>query len=353
MSIESTHKKIFAKYSAIRAALVAGGGDPRELNAVFDAYYMATLSHQREYYESAHDPRADLSAVGHRYHAAVAGENIVGRLDDLAKAIRRDDAMMERLRVEPKIVRRLTQATDISIDGVESVKYMMCDCGKCMEVVEELSELRCDDCGTIRPILGMVFNDAQFFPPECSTKKSGTYELIVWRHFRFWMDRLQALESDSFVTPADAEKIEYVIRRDRIKPFSLTCALMRAILKDPSVRLTAYNSHVPLLVRHFGGRSPPILPAADIEEAGKKFVAVFKIYESLYAGDCNMKYYPYFIGRILRGMYNCEPASRELEEKKRIFDYFHRQSAKTMAKNDEIYKRICAAADPSDGLIYA
>ncbi len=223
--------------------------------------------------------------------------------------------------------------------------YEVCKCGSRMDVFPELSELHCPNptCGKIREIVGAVFRDDQFYPQDGQKSKHGGYDTS--RHYRFWIERIQGTENKTFLQ-SDLNKIKYVIMRDKYDRMSLTCEIIRTILKDPMVALTALNDHATLLVRTFGGASAPRLSFAENKLISTRFNKAMKLYDIVVPGGGNKPYYPYFIYKIIECEFKNKP------EKLRLLDFIHLQSRETVVKNDKIYAQMCELADKADGLEY-
>ena len=238
------------------------------------------------------------------------------------------------------------KAADIQIySKLEKYNYEECDCGTRMITIPELSELLCPNttCGKIKTITGAVFNDNQFYPQEGQKTKHGGYESS--RHYRLWIKRLQAHVIKDF-SPIVLAKIKRIIDMENHNYNTLTCEVMRGILKNPLVRATNLNVYVPLLVVKFGGKPPPQLSYQEDKKLSIYFDKVITLYDRVNPTGGNKPYYPYFIYKIIESVFKDDP------EKLRLLDYIHLQSRDTVIKNDIYYKQICDLADPQDGLTY-
>lgn len=385
-TVESTHKKITEKINIVKTALgniqeitqnikktltdTTGKRvtecmqiiDSLQLNLNIDAistvennYQLAVVSILSEYYNA--NNRENINTRD--YYRVITSENFCGILDD---AIQRAKNVLKNVysvlsKFPPKqritaqeieydlekISEQLQHAHNIEIPNLlEKRNYEVCKCGTRMTVIPELSELRCDMCLKTKKIIGAVFRDDQFYPQEGQKTKHGGYD--TQRHYRFWIERLQALESKVF-SEDDIKNIEYVICRDNHPRRSLTCEVMREILKDPIVNATHLNDHAPLLVKTFGGPPPPHLDFQENRLAAIRFNKAMKLYDVVNPEGGNKPYYPYFIYKIFEEMFKNNP------EKLRILDYIHLQSRETVIKNDKYYEQICELAD-GDGFTY-
>lgn len=226
---------------------------------------------------------------------------------------------------------------------LEQIDYESCGCGARMDVVPATSQLACPQCGYIDDIIGVAFSDTQLYTQE-KTKHSG-YD--VNRHYRWWIDRIQALESKTF-TAEEAARIEYVLDRDGVRRSSLTIATMRAVLKE--TKLSSHNDHAALLVVQHGGPAPPRLSFQENMRMAQLFGHIMDLYDTATTRiGGNRPYYPYFIYKLIEQEFENKP------EKLRLLDYIHLQSRETLIKNDLIYKRICeidAAENDPPVLVY-
>ena len=306
------------------------------------------------------------------YMAAIQTENFPAKIDDLntrvisdyktareALASRTKDRLADRLSKSVPTNRQLVTVDKIvsSLDSqireldnsrhttiaiwAKTSRFEYCKaCGERMQVFPSSSELRCSVCGHVKSLLGTVFEDHQFYNQEGQKTKHGEY--VPNRHFKFWMDRIQAKEHHVFPVEKLAV-IEAHISRFYPPPYRLTCATMRSILKE--TRLTTYNDHIPLLLKTFTGQAPPQLTHNELRVFSLKFNKIIELYEKLFP-DGNRPYYPYFIYKIAEDEFKDKPIKRK------ILDYIHLQAEDTVKKNDLIYKNICAIAPKDAGLTY-
>lgn len=389
-TIESTNGKISRKVTRTRAALevisdivtilrdlpVARGKKYTEATAMLNSlhvnlsldaletiasnYNLAIVSILSDYY--ARSRRGDTAGrsidTAGDYYRVITSENFASSINDITMRAKAYVATLQKVigsNIAPRdvtkgLVRRLeavtcdiTAALNLEIPVViEKQDYETC-CGERMAVAPELSELHCAQCSRIKTIIGTVFRDDQFYPQEGQKTKHGGYDPA--RHYRIWIERLQALENKSF-DPGLLARIEYILCRDGYDRRMLTCEQMRAILKDSKVGGTLLNDHAPLLVRLFGGPTPPTLTFQENCVLSIRFRKVMMLYDLVHPGEGNKPYYPYFIYKII------EHEFRNNADKLRLLSSIHLQSRDTVIKNDITYKQMCALADPEDGLAY-
>lgn len=388
-TIESTHNKIIEKIFLVKSALdilrtiaeVYRGFatlrtgrkytdclrllDGLRINLTYDTletlennYNLAIVSILSDYYENHINEEKNTR----EYYRIITSENFMAGIDD---AISRTRGVVDKLHTVlgchiaskaeireteydlDDVSKQLDHAANIEVKiTLEKRSYEVCKCGTRMTVVPELSELHCENplCSKIKRLIGAVFRDDQFYPQEGQKTKHSGYDES--RHYRFWMERLQALETKTF-NDVDSNNIEYVIKRDGYEKCELTCEVMRDILKDPIVSATHLNDHAPLLVKSFGGPSPPQLDFQENRLCSIRFNKAMKLYDIVNPEGGNKPYYPYFIYKILEHMFYNN------YDKLRLLDYIHLQSRETVIKNDKYYEQMCDLADPQDGLIYS
>lgn len=298
----------------------------------------------------------DEEKLTRKYHIKLISNNFVNNIHTIAINLKNElntiyNILVELVSVKKKklvkisfddVYHNLEYAINVKIDTkVKKDRYEICSCGKRMIVVPESSELHCE-CGEIKQIIGAVFRDDQFYTQEGQKSKHNGYDTS--RHYKFWMERLQALESKT-IEQKDLDNIRYVIERDQYTRKELTCEIMRSILKDPKVSATYLNDHVALLVKTFGGPTPPRLSYKENRLCAIRFNKVMKLYDIVNPDSGNKPYYPYFIYKILEQMFKND------KKKIKILDSIHLQSRDTVIKNDKYFHQICEISTDR-GLIY-
>lgn len=377
-TIESTHCKIVDKINIVKNSIreiqdVAAiyhndrNKDKKhaEMSATVDNLYIGLTSNMLEDIESNYNlavtvaiseyyanPRMEEQHTK-EYYRIITSENFAARVDDiisrcrtfidtLQKIARAYDDHMRTHTTLSGIWKNLDYAKNIEIKlKLERNNYEICKCGTRMMVIPEYSELRCGNCQRIKTILGVVFRDDQFYPQEGQKTKHGGYD--TGRHYRFWIERIQALENKVF-PEEDEFKIEYVIKRYNIDRSLLNIMVMRNILKE--IKLTKYNDHAALLVVLHGGPPPPKLNYQQNRTMSIQFHKAMVLYDIIVPDGGNKPYYPYFIYKIIQEMFKNDP------EMLHLLDYIHLQSRDTVVKNDNIFEKICETP-MKDGLAYS
>lgn len=320
------------------------------IETIEDDYNLSVISALNDYYQC----RSKEDSATREYYRIIVSENFLSQINqqfvlirsavtELYGVLKRSCPQLKELDIISKQIER-GQSIDVRV-AIEKRCYETCKCGHRMDAVPEWSELHCSECGRIKTIIGAVFRDDQFYPQDGQKGKHSGYDTS--RHYRFWMERLQALEAKVF-EQGDLDRIEYVINRDNYDKHRLCCEDMREILKDSKVSATHLNDHAPLLVKMFGGQAPPRLDFQENKIISISFNKAMRLYDIINPDGGNKPYYPYFIYKII------EHHFRDNTEKLRLLDYIHLQSRETVIKNDKHYKKMCDLADPNqDGLIYA
>lgn len=363
-TIEYCHKKILLKIQSIKAIITKVSNNIvkvdqlnidyahllSQANEIENDYYMSITTILGDYYVNIHNEQI----LTRNYYNAVNTENTIHKIHIIARQISRVSSYymdnLGQFNIDDRIkliflfneinaeIDKLLQ-TDISL-SLERANYEFCDCGAPFSFDSELFELKCDNCGNMVRVISTAKNVDSIID---ALKTRSTYKPS--RHYRFWIERLQALENKKF-NKSDLDNIEYIIRRDGYKCADLTCEDMRMILKDSRVKATKLNNHTPLLVTMFGGRAPPRLSFHENYNISIKFNKITALYDEHIARPGNKPYYPYFIYKIIEHEFRNNP------EKKRLLNYIHLQSRETINKNDGYFQIICKYAKPEDDLVY-
>ena len=296
-----------------------------------------------------------------KFHRAVMSENIVANLNDIAnqgKTAGNSILSALQLKIFDTVTKNelvskcgyaiLKLSNSISINiaiELERKNWEVCKCGSRFAIVPELSEMHCSNpnCNKTKIITGTVFRDDQFYPQEGQRAKHGGYDTS--RHYRFWIERLQAIEPKTFDDKV-MTRAEYVLNRDQYNRKTLSCLQIRVILKDPYVNATYLNDHAPRLVVKFGGMAPPQLSFQEDKVISARFAQAMILYDEVNPSGGNKPYYPYFIYKIIEHYFKGNA------EKLRLLDYIHLQSRETVAKNDGYYREMEKLAGADDGIVY-
>lgn len=226
------------------------------------------------------------------------------------------------------------------------VNYERCPaCAGDMAVDSGRSELRCCDaeCGTIRELVGTVFDDSQFYSQEGQKAKSGTFNPN--RHFQFWWTHILAREPEEEIgDKADPDnlygekllsELRAVVVRDRKVLRLLTVNDARAMLRE--VGRTDLNKNVPLVLKKLTGVGPPQTADATAVRVENLFTKAIEIGERVRrSGRVNRNYYPYYIYKILDQLLPDDDF-----ENRRLLYYIYIQSQETVEADDADWEQIC------------
>jgi hypothetical protein len=207
------------------------------------------------------------------------------------------------------------------------------------------SELRCCDaeCGTIRELVGTVFDDSQFYSQEGQKAKSGTFNPN--RHFQFWWAHILAREPEEEIGDKSdpdnlyGEKLlldlRAVVVRDRKVLRLLTVNDVRAMLREAG--RTDLNKNVPLVLKKLTGVGPPQIADAMAGRVENLFTKAIEIGERVRRpGRVNRNYYPYYIYKILDQL-----LAEDDFENRRVLYYIYVQSKETVEADDADWEQIC------------
>jgi len=225
-----------------------------------------------------------------------------------------------------------------------------CSCGGKMTILQDTSELRCDDCGMIVTLEGTVFEDSQFYTQQGQCTKHKKYD--AKRHCKKWLDQIQAKENKTFppeLTEALSVRARlYYTRNGKLRTMArMKCSQIRDWLKEEGQ--TDFNPHAPLLrkiITSENGKAviPPQLRYDEEQRILVLFSNAMDVYDQLMEEKLtnvtnnrrpNKPYYPYVLFKILHIVLKKGPRLDGLIE------CIHLQSDGTLKNHDTIWKKIC------------
>ena len=223
------------------------------------------------------------------------------------------------------------------------INYKSCmSCGNEMDIDSVRSELKCNECATIKPLTGIVFEDSQFYNQEGQKTKSGTFNPN--RHFQFWWSHILAKEGEDELGDSNSnnlygelilEELHKIIIRDRKVLRRLTVTDIRNMLRE--IKKTELNKNVPLLLKKLTGIGPPSLSEEIEIKTENFFTKAIELGEQLKRGSrVNRNYYPYYIYKILEQLIPDTDF-----ESKRVLYYIYIQSKETVEADDIDWEQIC------------
>lgn len=229
-----------------------------------------------------------------------------------------------------------------------TVNYNKCSlCTSNMTIDSNKSELRCDNCGMIKELIGTVFEDTQFYSQEGQKAKSGTFNPN--RHFQFWWSHILAKESeeelgdkkdpDNIYGEKVLKQIKNIIVRDHKVLQLLTVNDIRIILRE--IEKTDLNKNVPLILKKITGIGPPHVPNHITVRVENLFTKAIEIGERIkHNKRINRNYYPYYIYRIIEAI-----TTEKDVELRRVLYYIYIQSKETVESDDLDWENICKELD--------
>lgn len=227
---------------------------------------------------------------------------------------------------------------------IQNINYNKCFlCANNMTIDSSKSELRCDQCGMIRELIGTVFDDTQFYSQEGQKAKSGTFNPN--RHFQFWWSHILAKEPEEEIGDKKdpnnlygekvLKKIRSIIVRDHKILQLLTVNDIRLILRE--IEKTDLNKNVPLILKKLTGIGPPHIPDHITIKVENLFTKAIEIGERIkHNKRINRNYYPYYIYRIIEAI-----TTEKNTELRRVLYYIYIQSKETVESDDLDWERIC------------
>lgn len=364
-TVEATHEKLVKKFALI-GQIVAQMKTTRATKLCEELadnaakiqaeYYSACSSILARYYNGE-----DNNAITTTYRAVVDSRAISNKIDafvikiaavadindvtiDCRVIVTNNKKRKVKMNTADETLFRLVEAIEqIQIFGRKTVMSNKCPCGGEYEVQPATSQKKCVVCGLIEDIHGVIFK-TEFSSQETTKSKSTSYDTS--RHYKIWIERLQAIEKKTF-DQNTINTLKSTMRKHGYTVADLTCEKMRDMIKRAKLsRNESLNEHVPLLIKTFGGRAPPILSPSEDKLLQVRFAKVMLLYTLVNPNARNKPYYPYFIWQLVAEMF------KDVPSKLRLLDYIHLQSAETIRKNNEHYQAICALADPGDGIVY-
>jgi hypothetical protein len=230
------------------------------------------------------------------------------------------------------------ESTHIDIE-VHINDYTKCPvCHSEMSIFPAESEMRCplESCSYVTKLTGVTFEDTVHSSADNNSNKRGAYETL--RHCKYHLDRILALKVPN-IPKTVMDKIEDWLKANGFKlRKTFTCKHCRRCLKD--IGETTYNEYAPYIRKQVTGISPGRLYQEEINTLTiyfDKAVTAFKKIKGN-AARSNLKYYPFFIYKIIEMILN-KPDDRD--RLLSIIDCIHFQQEKTIISNDKIWEEIC------------
>jgi len=351
---------LYVDAQSLHAQLITDDRVCKELKSMYvfvncDAEQFAGVA--AEYMMSTSALLCDISSTGENprsiehFQQIVGSENFASQIDENLSVVKRSIKAMlasycngsETLEhfdpmhsVFDNLLAKLESADAIKLHSVIApTEYDTCDCGSVMALTSVPAELLCAECGCVKLLMGTATDDTK--PATRTRQKHGSYDPA--RHFRTWMDRIQAKKPNS-IPEETLQRIKDIIDRDRLALNNVYA--MREILKE--LRLTKYNDHAPYFMKLFTKHSPPQFTINQQAKFIGRFTQIMTTLSDMKGTRSNRPYYPYFIYKIIEieiTELRAANAIVEAIELSAIFKYIYLQANETLQKHDHIYKKVC------------
>lgn len=301
----------------------------------------------------------------------VQSEDILGKLNLMVQLL--SNYLSENTNEE--INKLIYKFNNITVKTEKSLKDIrICpDCNFKMNILSNVSELRCDNCSRILQLEGVVFEETMFYVQNIKTR-----EYNPNKHCIDWIKCIQTKEQkiipQEVIDKIDELAIAHYTRNGKLRSMSnCTCSLVRSWLKstfsDSGKKLTTYNNNAALIRKmvtslHGEAVVPPQLTYEEEELLLHDFSRAMSKYDKIVKNKAlmaklgidsmksNKPYYPYGLFKILRMRYlKAEKEKNENEKIKyrKLIECIHIQSDNTIVDNDVIWKEICRT---TPGFVY-
>jgi hypothetical protein len=259
--------------------------------------------------------------------------------DELLEELSNDSILdrMDRILELTTDTELITQYKSIDIPmNIKSVQSNICDyCGDIMIQTYDRTAYECIDCNLTKPIHNTLISISKNIPRS----KIGNFN--PERHFKTWIDRILAKESeDELRIPSLSLNCDQIIEKIKDSLISrsksiehITIDDIRLILKE--LRITALNKNTSLIAKKITNRSPPNITDDQYMHVHSLFVLVMEARDKINnINKCNRIYYPYYIAKIL-DIILTDPLQRK------ILNYIHLHKETTLSSNDVEWSEIC------------
>ena len=221
------------------------------------------------------------------------------------------------------------------------INYDHC-CNKKMIVLADKSELYCNECNNSMSIVGMVFNDAQFYCQDVKKAKHGKYEVL--RNFNIWLDHIYA--TDGYII-SDKMKLKLIhfLNREKLGQFGdareTNISHVREFLEENG--FSDHNKYCSSILAQITGVYPPVRSDKDstlLINYFNRIVMQLQRSETKHKDDKkhidqNIPYAPYWVSKIVQILWEDDP------EKQRIQAYIFHKKADTVEKLDRKWEEMC------------
>jgi hypothetical protein len=222
----------------------------------------------------------------------------------------------------------------------KSINYEYC-CGVKKTILADKSELYCELCNTTMPIVGMVFNDAQFYCQDTRKTKHGKYDVL--RNFSTWLDHIYA--TDGFIISEDMRSyLDHFLKREQLGEFGssreVTIVHVRAFLEE--YRYSKFNKHGSAILAQISGIYPPQRSEKDntilINIFNRIVMILHNSKDPIFSdvpNNQNVPFSPYWVSKIIQTLWPDDL------EKQRIQAYIFHKKPETVKELDNKWFKMC------------
>lgn len=337
--IEIIHQNFEIKLASVKDILniLSTKDELKDEYVIFDAisqdYREQTLDLLCEYFEQI-DTRTKCQIVD-RYMQVVVSRDFITRLNDVVQSLKEYTMRTKYNNVDVQLLFKMYYNTPVDTD-VQKLDYKSCpNCQGKMNVHPQHSELRCTKCPLSMLLKGTVFDEHALFTNDGNLSKRGAYETS--RHCKYHLERILAIKNPN-ITDEVWAKIHAWLRRNNFKYLKLvTCPDYRRCLKE--IKETRLNEHIPFIRQFISGVSPERLFHHEMRLLYIYFEKAVTAFNKIKEGErANLKYYPYFIFKIIEMILSRDEDKHRLQS---IVDCIHFQRNDTIVANDRLWNEIC------------
>ena len=252
----------------------------------------------------------------------MSAQGILDRMERVSETITNRDMLRQYQSVEIPIV-------------MKTIRQNICDfCGEDMIQSYDKTSYDCLNCNISKPVHNTLIDTTKAIPRS----KIGNFN--PERHFRTWMDRILARESEDEIRSGQYDNCGQIIDliRDGLRSKSksiehITIDDIRLGLKE--LGMTSLNKNTSLIAKKITGRSPPYFTEEQYMRVHSLFAQVMESRDKIDSiKKCNRIYYPYYIAKIL-DLILTDP------EQRKILNYIHLHKETTLTSNDVGWEEIC------------
>jgi Zn-finger nucleic acid-binding protein len=334
--MEIIHRNIVTKISAIRGMLKLCPNNESNilLDEIETKYKTKKNIHMCKYFQTK-DSKEKCEIVD-KFKLVLINLNIFTVLQNIFMSIKKESKNLSPQDVE-ELKKYITSynANKYSVK-LKKINYKICpDCKVDMTLFSQLSEIRCPKCPYVMRLDGSEFDNVE--SKYNNTLKNGSYEPS--KHCKHHLNRILAIKRLEITDDVD-KKIKHWFKLNNILyPSTLVYDDWRKCLK--TMKLTKLNQYIPYIMVVYSNSTVATLYFHERKKVYILFDVAIRTYQKIKKIDeINIKYYPYFIAKII-GIVLSSP--EDYKRKQSIINNIHFQEGNTVKYNDKIWKKICEA----------